>query len=280
MNRYTFFNTSGVAALLLAISSYSVAADEAVDLAAAARDPTASLTAFAIRYDIMTDFYNLPDADQRQIVLQPIIPWKWGDQKHIARVTLPYVTNAPDWGLITEDATGGLPPNYTPTQNQEGLADTAVLDLLILDTSWGRQGIGGTVILPTASDPALGSEKWSIGPAYVAMLKKDNFQGGFLLQWLFSVAGESDRDDVNTVAFQPFGGFGFSGGWSVQNSEMVFNYDLEEDQWNSLPLGIRLEKLVKIGSLPTRMYVDLEHDFSDNEVGPKNTIRFAFVPLL
>jgi hypothetical protein len=86
------------------VSHASVAEEKAVSLAEQARDPTASLTAFAIRYDYIDSFHNLSDADQGQIVLQPIIPWKWGEQKHIARVTASYVTNAPDWGLLAEDA--------------------------------------------------------------------------------------------------------------------------------------------------------------------------------
>jgi len=280
MRNSDFFKTFLAMVLLFTISATALAQEKPKDLASAARDPTASLTAFAIRYDVTTSFHNLPDADQQQLVLQPIIPWKLGKQQHIARITLPYVTSGPDWGVIAEDAAAGLPPNYVPTAKQDGLADTAVVDVIISKTSWGRQGIGGAIILPTASDPALGSEKWSIGPAYVAITKKGNFQGGFVAQWLFSVAGESDRDDVNSLTIQPFGGFGFSGGWSLNTSEMVFNYNFETSKWTSLPLGLRVEKLIKIGNLPARLFVDVEHNFADNDVAPENTIRFAFVPLL
>lgn len=182
--------------------------------------------------------------------------------------------------MIAEDAAGGLPPNYVPTAKQEGLADTALVDVMIFKTSWGRQGIGAAMILPTASDPALGSEKWSIGPAYVAITKKDNFQGGFLTQWLVSINGEKDRDDINSLTIQPFGVFGFPGGWSLNTSEMVFNYSIENSKWTSVPLGLRVEKLVKIGKLPARLYVDYEYNFADSDIAPKKTIRFAFVPLL
>lgn len=265
--------------LFLSLSHASVAEEKVVSLAEQARDPTASLTAFAIRYDYVDSFYNLTDADQGQIVLQPIIPWKWGEQKHIARVTASYVTNAPDWGLLAEDAANGTPPNYVPTEDQEGLADTAAVDLLIFDTSWGRQGIGAAIIIPTASDPALGSEKWSIGPAYVAITKFDDVSAGFLAQWLFSVAGKDDRDDLNSFSLQPFAGYGFGDGWSVQLSEMNFNYDLEASRWNSLPLGGRIEKFVTIGGLPARVYLEYEHNFQDSGVAPADTIRIAFVPL-
>ena len=154
-----------------------------------------------------------------------------------------------------------------------------MVDVLIFPTAWGRQGFGGALVMPTASDPALGSEKWSIGPAYVAITKIEKFQGGFLLQWLVSIEGEKERDDINSLTIQPFGGFGFEGGWSLNTSEMVFNYSFETSQWTSVPLGIRLEKLVKVGNLSARLYVDFEHNFADRGVAPENTIRFAFVPL-
>ena len=266
--------------LLLTMSLQAFANSENLeDLAAAARDPTKPMTALAIRYDITPSFYNLENADMQQLTIQPIIPWKLGNYQHIARITIPYVTDGPDWGLIAEDPAGGIPPNYVPTANQEGLGDISLVDLVVLKTSWGRQGFGGALVIPTASDPALGSEKWSLGPAYVAITKIDEFQGGVLTQWLFSVAGESDRDDVNSLVLQPFGGFGLDGGWSVNASEMVFNYNIETSKWASLPLGVRVEKLIKVGKLPVRLFVDVEHNFADSGVAPENTVRFAFVPL-
>jgi hypothetical protein len=279
MQTFNLFKILWAAALLLMMNATAVAEEKPQDLAAQARDPTAPLTAFAIRYDITTSFHNLPDADQQQLTIQPIIPWKWGKYQHISRITLPYVTSAPDWGLIAEDAAGGLPPNYVPTAEQEGLADTALVDVVVFPTSWGRQGFGGALVMPTASDPALGSEKWSVGPAYVAITKIGGFQGGFLTQWLVSIAGESDRDDINSLTLQPFGGFGFSGGWSLNTSEMVFNYDVERSRWTSLPLGVRVEKLVKLGKMSARLFVDVEHNFADKDVAPENIVRFAFVPL-
>ena len=269
---------SGV--LFLLLSQLGYADEKGKSLAEQARDPTASLTAFAIRYDYIESFHNLPNADQGQLVLQPIIPWKWGEQRHIARLTASYVTSGPDWGIIAEEAASGIPPNYTPTAKQEGLADIAAVDLLIFDTSWGRQGIGAAIIMPTASDPALGSEKWSIGPAYVAITKFGDVSAGFLAQWLYSVVGKDDRDDINSFSLQPFAGYGFGEGWSVQLSDMNFNYDLKRDRWISVPLGGRIEKLITIGKLPARLYLEYEDNFIDDDVAPENTIRFAFVPLL
>ena len=267
----------------LSLSGGVGVAEEGGNLAERARDPTQPLTAFQVRVDYVSDFHNLADGDMTSIVLNPIIPWKWGDRQHIARITGAYVADGPDWATLEEvgeGAQGGIPPNYVPTANKSGLSDITAVDVMIFDAPFGRQGIGATVVLPTASDSALGSEKWSIGPAYVAMTKIGKVQGGFLAQWLFSVAGDKDRDDINSLVFQPFAGIGLGNNWSLNTSEMIFNYDLERSRWNSLPLGIRLEKLVQMGNLPVRVFVDYEHNFQDSGVGPKNIFRLGFVPLL
>lgn len=54
--------------MLTAITTAS-AQEKPRDLATEARDPTAALTQFVIRYDIITSFHNLPDANQQQLTL-------------------------------------------------------------------------------------------------------------------------------------------------------------------------------------------------------------------
>jgi hypothetical protein len=272
--------TSSVASVFLLVSaSVAFAQESDGDLAAKARDPTQPVTAFQIRYDFTTGFHNLPGADQQQLVLNPIIPWKWGDKLHIARLTLAGVTSGPDWGTLAGEAPAVVPPNYTPTLEKTGIGDLAAVDLMIMGTSWGRQGFGLGAIIPTASDPALGTEKWSLGPAYVAITKIGEVQAGFLGQWLFSVAGESDRDDLNSLTIQPFASYGLKNNWSISTSFMAFNYNVETSKWASLPLGFRVEKLINLGKLPARFFVEAEYNFADSGVAPDTTIRVALIPL-
>jgi hypothetical protein len=254
------------------------------DLAAQARDPTAALTAFQVRIDHVASFHgtgDLPGASQTNLVLQPIIPWSLGGQRHIARVTLPFILSAPDFGILTESEDGVLPPpSFVPQQDVNGLGDIALVDLFLWDVAWGRVGVGPALVLPTATDPALGSEKLSVGPAIVAIHRAGELQIGALAQALFSVAGDSDRSDVSMLSLQPFASYGLGAGWSVGSSEVVYNYDLEASTWTSVPLGLRAEKLVFIGTLPTRIYLDAEYNFQDEALAPEWTFRLAFVPLL
>ena len=178
--------------LFITIAGPSHGQEKPANLASEARDPTASVTAFQIRYDLVSSFHNLPDATQGSIVLQPVIPWKLAGKPHVARVTLGYTTSGPDWGdLALAAEAGNLPPNYVPTADKTGLGDLALVDFFIFDAPWsGRWGIGPALIVPTASDPALGSEKWSIGPAAVGIYRKGE------------LARNIEKDDLERVLLE------------------------------------------------------------------------------
>jgi hypothetical protein len=131
-----------------------------------------------------------------------------------------------------------------------------------------------------ATDPALGTEKWSAGPAVAGLVQRGKLLAGLIVLSNFSFAGKSDRDDVRTMAIQPFGSYGLAGGWSLELSEMAAAYNFESGKWGSLPLGARIGKMAAFGDLPVRFYADAEYNFANDVVAPEWTFRFAVVPLI
>jgi hypothetical protein len=266
--------------LLFFLAQMSFAQDKKQeDLAAQARDPTAALTMFQIVYDYTASFHGVSDADQGSIVLQPIIPFKLGGLTNIARITVPFVTNAPDFGALINIDQDPAPPNYIPTEDKSGLADMALLDVVIFNASWGRWGIGPALAVPTASDDALGTGKWSLGPAAAVMTRIGGAMVGMLGTGLFSVAGDSDRQDVSAITFQPFGSYGLSDGWSIGLSELRYTYNFKQDKWAGVPIGGRIEKFVHMGKWPARLFIDVEYNLMNDDIAPQWTFRFGFVPL-
>ncbi|KPK09125.1 MAG: hypothetical protein AMS20_01050 [Gemmatimonas sp. SG8_28] len=280
-------NTAFASCLLLQLMSTVTQAQEqqagGQDLAQQARNPTASLTMMQIVAVHNPNFHNLESANQTRFIVQPIIPFKTGKLQHIARITLPYVANAPDWGsLVPGDSNVALPPNYVPTAEVNGLSDMALFDLLIFPAPFkgGRLAVGVSAMLPTATDPALGTQKWSVGPALGGLVQSGKLLVGGIALANFSVAGNSERENVSAMTLQPFGSYGLGSGWSIELTEMMFNYDFKSKTWATLPLGGRIGKMVTVGKLPIRFYADAEYNFADKGVAPKWTFRFAVVPLL
>jgi hypothetical protein len=130
------------AALTLLAHVNAVAGEEGAggqSLGQAANDPTASLMAVQIQNLYTGRYHVLGDDSGNTLLLRPVVPFQTGDLKHIARATIPYVTDSP--------------------AGKEGLGDSVVFDLIVFDHAWGRWGIGPVMLLPTAADDALGAEK-------------------------------------------------------------------------------------------------------------------------
>ncbi len=276
--------------MLLSASLYAQQADSSKidgrtgsNLAQQARNPTAAVTQFQVVTAYNSSFYNLQDADQVRIVLNPVIPFKTGKLQHIARITIPFVVDGPDWGSLDDVSLGSSPPpNYVPTADKTGLSDIVLFDLLIFPAPWkgGKIAAGVSAILPSATDPALGTQKWSAGPAFGGLVSSGKFLGGGIILTNFSFAGNSERADVKAMTIQPIGSYGLSNGWSVELSEMNFGYDFNSKSWTSIPLGVRLGLLKIIGKQPVRFFADAEYNFADSGVAPIWTFRLGIVPLL
>ena len=59
-------------------------------------------------------------------------------------------------------------------------------------------------MFPTATDDALGSDKWSAGPTAVALYRTGPWLFGGLVGQFWSFAGDDDRRDVSSFYVQPF----------------------------------------------------------------------------
>jgi hypothetical protein len=59
------------------------------------------------------------------------------------------------------------------------------------------RGAGPAFIFPTNTDDRLGADKWSAGPAFVALAKPGPWLFGALVQNVWSYGGDSDALDVH-----------------------------------------------------------------------------------
>ena len=112
-----------------------------------------------------------------------------------------------------------------PLTSQPGGADGARINGLgdILMTAFfspskaGRiiWGVGPAILLPTATDNALGSEKFGIGPSVVVLAQPGKWTVGILFNQLWSTSGAKDRTDVNQIYLQPFANYNVGSGLAV-----------------------------------------------------------------
>jgi hypothetical protein len=131
------------------------------------------------------------------------------------------------------------------------------------------------VTFPTATDPLLGMDKWSAGPAAVALTIQGPWVFGALVNNQWSFAGSGNRD-VNQLLIQPFLNYNLPNGWYL-NSVPIITADWEagSDRW-TLPLGGGFGKVVKIGKLPINIQLGAYYNVDKPNDAADWQLRFQF----
>jgi hypothetical protein len=246
---YTFILT----AFCCLLSNTHATADDA----AQANNPLADIKAFNIQGYYIGELSETDGEDAQQYWLryaQPVDKW-------LIRASLP-LNSFP------------TPPGGDTTT---GLGDFNLFAAYTFDI--GKPGVsfgvGPQITVPTASNEALGSEKWAAGLANVLFnASSSKFQYGYLLTWQHSFAGPSDRADVNMGAFQPFAFYQLGSGWYLRSAPIMV-YNFENDSY-SVPLGMGIGKVVVKGKKVFNFFVEPQWSVADDGPGmPEWQIYFA-----
>jgi len=119
-------------------------------------------------------------------------------------------------------------------------------------------GIGPSASFPTASQPELGSGKYTLGAAAVVFrMPNPQFQYGALVIWRTSIAGDSDRDKVNLLAVQPFYFWQLGGGTYLRGAP-IWAFDLESGDYN-VPLALGIGQVVKAGGTVFNLFIEPQY---------------------
>lgn len=251
-----------IALLALGTRSYAQSeTDQAAELAKKLANPISSLISLPLQSNF--DFGAGPDGDgfQYKINIQPVIPIELNDDWNvISRTILPFV--------YQEDVIGAT--------DQTGLGDT-VQSLFFSPkepTAGGWiWGAGPVILLPTATDDLLGSEKWGAGPTAVVLKQANGWTYGALANHLWSFAGEDSRQPVNATFLQPFLSFTTKKQTTFTvNAEST--YDWENTQW-TVPVNLMVSQLVKIGGAPVQFQLGGRYYAETPTNGPEWGLRFA-----
>jgi hypothetical protein len=221
-------------ALTLALALPATATAQSADeLAKQTQNPVASLISVPLQGN--WDF-GLGDRDATGTLLnfQPVMPFGITPSTNvILRVIMP---------LTSQPGPGGVRIN--------GLSDI-VATAFFSPAKTGRiiWGVGPVLLLPAATNNALGSEKFGIGPSIVVLTQPGKWTLGALYNQIWSVSGANDRDDVSTLYLQPFANYNLGAGLSTGVSmEASANYEADET-WTA-PLLFNVSKVALLGKRP------------------------------
>lgn len=232
----------------------------AAKLAEQLANPVAALISVPLQSNL--DFGAGPDGDglQYKLNVQPVIPISLNDEWNlISRTIVPYVYQE----------------NVLGTSSQSGLSDT-VQSLFFSPKSPTSGGwiwaVGPVLLLPTATDSLLGSEKWGAGPTALVLKQEKGWTYGVLGNHLWSFAGDGSREEVNATFLQPFLTY-------ITRKQTTFalntesTYDWSNSQW-TVPLNLSVSQLVKIGSMPVSFMLGGRCYAEKPDNGPEWGLRF------
>ena len=249
---------------LLISSGYAFAQDDAPtpaaggDLAAKIQNPIANL--ISIPFQNNTDFGIGPyDRTRNTLNIQPVIPVSLNENLNLITRTIIPIMSQP----VGEN------------DSKSGLGDIS-LSLFLTPAKPGKLIYGGGVALglPTGTDPYLGSEKWTAGPAIVLLVQPKGWTVGTIIQNTWSYAGADDRGDVNFFYSQIFAVKNLKKQWYINTAPIITaNWEAPSgDQW-TVPLGAGVGKLFKLGKLPINAQAGYYFNVEKPEGGPDSQLR-------
>jgi hypothetical protein len=261
ITRITLSISVGVAAVL-AMPAFSgdAAADDA-ELAKQLANPVAALISVPLQYNWDTNIGPV-DADRSLLNIQPVIPFSLSE----------------DWNLISRTIAPIIDAESTVAggEDRSGLGDIAQSLFFSPKAPTERGwiwGVGPVFLLPTASDDALGTEKWSAGPTAVVLKQTNGWTYGLLGNHLWSFAGEDSRAEVNATFLQPFLSYTTKSSTTFTlNTESTYDWDAE--QW-TVPVNAMVSQLVKIGNQPVSFAFGYRNYVEAPTGGPEWGLRFV-----
>lgn len=261
---------SVISGTIMLFASVNTIAQEETDAEALAKklsNPIASLISVPLQFNYDSNI-GVDDRGGKFVLnIQPVIPISLNDDWNvISRTILPVVSQ--------DDIFSGA-------GSQSGLGD--IIQSVFFspkkptDSGW-IWGAGPVFLLPTASDDLLGAEKWGMGPTAVALKQSGPWTYGALGNHIWSVAGSSQRGDINATFLQPFVSYTTPSAVTFTvNSETT--YDWESEQW-AVPLNLVVTKVTKIGNQLVSVGGGVRYWVESTDNGPEGLgVRVMFTLL-
>lgn len=230
------------------------------DLAKQAQNPIANLISLPLQNN--TNFGIGPDDETQNILnIQPVWPFEITNNLNLITRTIVPVISQPNFLTGGEGRINGLGDTtftafFSPKESKT--------------TTWG---IGPVVLLPTATDDALGSDKWGAGASAVVLTMPGHWVVGSLLSNVWSFAGSGDQD-VNLFTWQYFINYNLPDGWYLTTAPIITaNWEADSDNTWTIPFGGGFGKIFRIGKQPINGQVSGYYNAEKPETGADWQLR-------
>jgi len=266
----------GLVALILAAVSLNCTAGSEIDydqdgdvddndLARASQNPVADMISLPIKNRFNFDRGD-EDAFAYDMEFQPVLPVNLGEWNLINRFIVPLAYQEPAYEGMSYDS--GL-RNITYQAFFSPAAPSKII--------WG---VGPTLNMPTNTEDSLGNDKWSGGPAVVALTMRGPWVMGLLGQQFWDFAGDDDAEDVDLSSLQYFINYNTPDYYLTTSPTMTYNWEASSDDAWTIPVGGGIGKIFHFDEAPVDMrfsaYSNVEAPDSAADWFAEFQIKFLF----
>jgi len=243
------WTVSAIFFLAVILFAYPVSADQ--DLAKQSQNPIGNMISLPMQNNT---YFDVGPSEEwaNSFQFQPVYPVNFGKVNLINRFIIPinYLAEQD----VTVPAREQIEDNFVTfkTDSVFGLGNITYQGF-ISPAQPGKLiwGAGPVLQIPTHTDDRLGTDKWSAGPGFVALAMPGKWVVGVLGYNIWSFAGPSDEDDVNSLLFQYFVNYNLANGWYLTSAPVITaNWEADSSQRWTVPLGGGAGRLVKFGKQP------------------------------
>ena len=129
------------------------------------------------------------------------------------------------------------------------------------------------MVNPTATDDALGSDKWGAGASVVLLTMPGKWVVGSLFSNVWSFAGSGDQD-VNLFTWQYFINYNLPKKWYLTSAPIITaNWEADSDNTWTVPFGGGIGKIFNIGKQPLNGQISAYYNVEKPEFGPDWQLR-------
>lgn len=263
--------------ILVIFSSTNHAADS--DLAKQSQNPLGTIISAPFENNF---YFGIGPSDATAYVLnmKPMYPANLGDWNLINRFVIPVIYSEGQ-GLDDLPFKDPLETEYSQINDLVGGSEFGLGDItyqaFLSPSKPGKViwGLGGAFIVPAATQDRYASDKWSAGPAVVALTMPGKWVIGCLAQNVWSFAG-SGEDDVNKLLFQYFVNYNLDDGWYLSSTPTITaNWEADSDNRWMVPFGGGVGRMMKFGKMPVDMKLVGYWNAEKPEYGPDWSMQFT-----
>jgi hypothetical protein len=233
---------------------------DATDLAKATQNPVGDLMSVPLQFNY-TSGGDLDDRVLSVFNLQPVFPLPVTESVNLIARTIVPIINTPVGVDEREKGIGDIQEQlfFTPAKPGKFI--------------WG---VGPILSLPTATNDAVSTGEFGIGPNFVGLTMHGPWVIGALANNLWRFAGDTADPDMNIFTTQIFVNYNLPRGWAFSTAPIITaNWSAPEGEEWTVPVGLGISKVTAIGKQPVNLGLQYYNNVERPDGTGEHTVRLV-----